>query len=106
MSFPWQINGSRAARSKFLLQVGGKTVTRLLRAGSRRGGGRRRRYRARDHGRIEPARMDPGIQGFGRLGIGNAEANQAAEAGLHMGARTAETVIQLQVAEGGVQVVA
>jgi len=50
--------------------------------------------------------MDTGIEGFGRFGIGNAEANQAAEAGLHMGARTAETVIQLQVAERGIQIIA
>lgn len=50
--------------------------------------------------------MDPRIQGFGRLGIGNAEANQATEAGLHMGAWTTETVIQLEVPERGIQVIA
>ena len=50
--------------------------------------------------------MDPAVKGFRRLGVDIALPHQAAEGGLDMGARAAEAVVKVEVAEGGVEVVA
>ena len=57
--------------------------------------------------RIDPARMDPSVEAIGGFGINCiGMQNQAAECHLDMAARTAETVIKVEVAKGRVQIVA
>src|SRR6478609_11954271 len=50
--------------------------------------------------------MDPAVKGFLNLGIDVSLAHQAAKGGLNMGAGAAETVVEIEVAESRVQVVA
>jgi hypothetical protein len=50
--------------------------------------------------------MNPAIQGFLGLGIDVSLPDQAAESGLDMSTWTTETVIKVEMAEGGVEIVA
>ena len=50
--------------------------------------------------------MDPAVKGFLGLGIDIALPHQAAESGLDMGARAAKAVVKVEMAEGGVEIVA
>ena len=68
-----------------------------------RGGWRRRRRQ----GRIDPARMHTPVKAIGGFGVDHIGVqNQAAERHLDMAARTAEPVIEVEVAKSGVQIVA
>ena len=49
--------------------------------------------------------MDPAVKGFLNLGIDVSLADQAAKGGLNMGAGAAETVVEIEMAEGGVEIV-
>ena len=72
-------------------------------SGRRRG--RRRLYRGICW--IDPARQNAAIQRVGDLGIDVVSVlDEAAESRLNVGARAAETVVEIKVAEGGVEVVA
>src|SRR5665647_3315955 len=83
-------------------------VTRLAgsrsvrRRGRRRGGSRRLGWRKAG---VKPTGMDPAVQRFLGLGIDVSLPDQAAESGLDMGARAAETIVKIEMAEGGVEVV-
>src|SRR5437588_10069729 len=68
--------------------------------GRRRGGG------CRLHRRIDPAGVYASVQTFRRLGVERALAHDAAERRLDMAGRTAEPVVGVEVAEGGIEVVA
>src|ERR1700745_3259766 len=87
-------------------------ATRLLLCSSsgrrRRGRGGRRGClgRGRRQTRIEPAGVNAAVQRFLRFGIDISLAYQAAEGRLDMCARATEAVIEVQVAEGGIEVVA
>ena len=50
--------------------------------------------------------MHPAIQAFRGLGVDMALPHQAAESGLDMRARAAEPVVKVEVAEGGIEIVA
>ena len=50
--------------------------------------------------------MDPAVKGFLNLGIDVSLADQAAKGSLNMGAGAAETVVEIEVAESRIQVVA
>ena len=50
--------------------------------------------------------MDPGIEGFGCLGIDVALTHDAAETDLHMLAGAAEPIVQIEMSERGVEIVA
>jgi hypothetical protein len=50
--------------------------------------------------------MDPSAQAVRRLGVDRAEAYQATKSRLHMAARAAEPVVQIEMAERGIEVVA
>jgi len=50
--------------------------------------------------------MDPAVKGFLNLGIDVSLADQAAKGGLNMGAGAAETVVEIEVAESRIEVVA
>src|SRR5664280_287995 len=65
--------------------------------GGRRGGGGKPR--------IEPADVDPAVQALWGLGIDMALAHQAAESGLNMRAWAAEPVVNVEVADSGVEIV-
>src|ERR1700691_1051635 len=79
--------------------VGGKGP-----ASSRRRGRRRLNRRVRW---IDPARQNAAIQRVGDLRIDVVSMlDQAAERRLDVGARATETVVEIKVAEGGVEVVA
>ncbi len=57
--------------------------------------------------RIDPAGVDAPIQGFGNLGIdGRTEPHHAAERCLDMAAGAPESLIEIEVAERGVEIVA
>jgi hypothetical protein len=49
--------------------------------------------------------MDPAVQAVLGLGVDMALAHQTAESGLNMRAWAAKTVVKIEVAEGGVEVV-
>src|SRR6187431_1351625 len=56
---------------------------------------------------IDPADVDAAVEGFGHLGIDlAAEAGQAAECRLDMAARAAEPVVEIEMPERGIEVVA
>ena len=50
--------------------------------------------------------MDPAVKGFLNLGIDVSLADQATKGSLNMGAGAAETVVEIEVAESRIQVVA
>jgi len=50
--------------------------------------------------------MNPPAQGFGSLGIDVSLPDHAAEGRLDVAARTAEPIVQVEMAEGGVEIVA
>ena len=56
--------------------------------------------------RIDPAAMHPAVDRIGRLRIDIALAHQAAERRLDVAGRAAEPVVQIEVAEGGIEIVA
>ena len=56
--------------------------------------------------RIDPACVNPSVQGFRHLGVDGAETHQAAEGRLDVAARAAEPIVEVEVTEGGVEVVA
>src|SRR5688500_10104996 len=64
-----------------------------------RGGGRRQC-------RVYPARMDAAAQAFLRVGVDRPLSDETAEGRLDLPARAAETVVKVEMAEGGVHVVA
>src|SRR5260370_10624231 len=67
--------------------------------------GSRGRRRSWD-GRIDPASMHAPVQAIGRFGVDRIGVqNQAAECHLDMAARAAETVVKVEVAKGGIEVV-
>src|SRR6185312_5415318 len=97
MAFPRHLHG---AWMKNLKKTG------LLR--SRSGGGllgRGRGGRLGLEGRVQPAGMHAAVEGFLRLRVDISLADQAAERGLDMRAWTAEAVVEIEVAEGGIEVV-
>ena len=49
--------------------------------------------------------MDAAVQGFLGLGVDIALSHQAAESGLDMGRRAAKPVVEIEVAEGSVEIV-
>lgn len=49
--------------------------------------------------------MDTGVQSIGGLGVGNALFEQTPEGGLYMVSRAAETIIDVEMSERGIQVV-
>jgi len=50
--------------------------------------------------------VDPTVQGFGYLGVdGRTESDDTTERGLNVAPRTAEPVVEVEVAKGGVEVV-
>ena len=56
---------------------------------------------------IDPAGLDPGVKAVGGLRIDVASVqNQAAERRLDVSARTAESIVEVEMAEGGVEIVA
>lgn len=78
---------------------------RRRRCSGRRSGWRRRGLGLR--GRIDPAGVDPAIEGFGNLRVnGRAEPDHAAERRLDMAAGAAEPLIEVQMAERGIEIVA
>ena len=85
-------------------------MTTLTRRGRRRRGGRRRHYRGcgRDfERRIDQASQYPAVQAVGGLGIdGVGVQDKAAERRLDMAARAAKTVVEIEVPEGGIEIVA
>ena len=57
--------------------------------------------------RIDPAGVDAAVEGFGHLGVDlAAKAGQAAEGRLDMAAGAAEPVVEIEMAERGIEVVA
>src|ERR1700722_5986042 len=77
------------------------------RAWHRRGGGGGASRRGRLQIGIDPAGIDPAVEAVGSLRIdivGMQE--QAAEGCLDMAARAAEAVVQVEMAEGGIEIVA
>src|SRR6185437_11138150 len=66
------------------------------------GGDRRRRLECR----IDPAGMGPAVEAFRHFGVDMTLADQAAERRLDMRARAAEAIVKVEMAEGGIEVVA
>src|ERR1700675_5003089 len=67
---------------------------------------RRRGRRRRLQSRIDPARMDAAVQAIGRLRIdGVGVQYQAPERRLDVSAGTAEPVVEIEMAEGGIEIV-
>src|SRR4051794_15729212 len=62
--------------------------------------------RAGRQGRVDPARMYTSVQTLLRLGVDIPLADQAAESRLDMATRAGEAVVQVEMAEGGVEIVA
>src|SRR5690242_19189959 len=54
---------------------------------------------------VDPAAVHPTVQRIGLLGIYGAAADDAAERRLDVSGRAAETVVEVEVAEGGVEIV-
>src|SRR5690242_7606696 len=76
-----------------------------LRCGGRCGGRCRCCCGHRLRRRVEPTGMDPGVESLRRLRVDAALADDAAERCLDMAARTAKTVVEIEMAEGGIHVV-
>src|SRR5205814_5579986 len=72
------------------------------RAGGSRCGGRG----AGVAGRVDPAAVNPPAEGLGRLGIGTSLPHQAAESRLDMAGWATKTVVQIEVTERGIEIVA
>src|SRR5665213_1848682 len=84
-----------------------KKATQSAGSRSARDGGRRRGSHRlyRDHCWVEPASMDTAIEGVLGLGIDRSLAYQTAESGLNMRTRAAKPVVEVEMAEGGVEVI-
>src|SRR5262245_39362673 len=71
------------------------------------GAGRRGRRRALRLGAgVDPTAMHPPVEGVGRLGIDGALPDDATESRLNVAGRAAEAVVQVEMAEGGIEIVA
>src|SRR5262245_43700497 len=70
------------------------------------GAGRRGRRALRLGGGVDPAAMHPPVEGVGGLGIDVALPDDAAEGRLDVAGRAAEPVVQVEMAEGGIEIVA
>src|SRR2546425_3709860 len=82
-------------------------LTSLLRLGSGRLRGLRRWRRLRRiHGGIDPAGVHPCAKAFQRLWVDLPLAHEATERRLDVTAGAAETVVEIEVAEGGVEIIA
>src|SRR5258705_10378516 len=68
-------------------------------------GGRRSGLRGGRTG-VDPAGVHPAVETVGGLGIEGTLADQAAEGRLDMVRRAAEAVVEIEVAEGGCEIVA
>src|SRR5215510_6589314 len=75
---------------------------RLAIGGAGRRGGRALRLGAG----VDPAAMHPPVEGVGGLGIDIALPDDAAEGRLDVAGRAAEPVVQVEMAEGGIEIVA
>src|SRR5262245_32153270 len=70
------------------------------------GAGRRGRRALRLGAGVDPAPMHPTVEGVGRLRIDGALPDDATESRLNVAGRAAEPVVQVEVAEGGIEIVA
>src|ERR1700678_4583317 len=69
--------------------------------------GRGRRDRNGRARRVNPARLNPRIQAIGGLRVDVVSMqNQTAKRGVDVGARTAKSVVQIEMAKGGIEIVA
>ena len=99
----WQFLVRRMAQLNLLLDGNAVSAAKF-----RPGGGGRLGGNGRGGGKagVEPAGMHPAIQAVGGFGVDMALPHQTAESGLNMGAWAAKAVVKVEVAEGGVEVVA
>ena len=92
---------------KVLLVIAGtheQKIVRLLAGSSRL----RRcwRCRRRRQARIDPTGVDSRVQTFGRFGVDIALPDHAAKCRLDMTARTAKAIVQVEMAERGIEIIA
>src|SRR6185437_13896825 len=99
-AIPWHAHGSRVKLSRRETRSARRSSTGGRCRRLRRGGG----WRGLKGG-IEPAGMHAAIQAVLGLGIDMALAHDTTKSGLDMRARAAKTVVEVEVTEGGVEVV-
>src|SRR4051812_5379359 len=123
---PWRFQGAAFSNRKNVGSFreaaglfGGRGRRRCWRCRSRGGTGRGRRSSASAGGgsrlcggslwlgtRVDPAGMNASTQAFRGFGIDGAKAHETPERRLNVSSRTAKTVVQIEMAERGIEIVA